>query len=103
MVFNPWGYFIAPVQSTAAAVEETRYENFVVHNWQINDRMSLESSLIYETSTIEQSGDVSNKRDFDFLRPKLDYRFDITQSFQLRAKIEKNVSHTEERIVNFVL
>ncbi|MBQ13278.1 MAG: TonB-dependent receptor [Gammaproteobacteria bacterium] len=80
------------ISNSGSTVEETRYENFVVHNWQINDRMSLESSLIYETSTIEQSGDVSNKRDFDFLRPKLDYRFDITQSFQLRAKIEKNVS-----------
>lgn len=54
--------------------------------------MSLESSLIYETSTIEQSGDVSNSRDFDFLRPKLDYRFDITRSLQFRATIEKAVS-----------
>lgn len=80
------------ISNSGSSVEEIRYENFVVHNWQINDRMSLESSLIYETSTIEQSGDVSNKRDFDFLRPKLDYRFNITKSFQLRAKIEKNIS-----------
>ena len=54
--------------------------------------MSLESSIIYETSTISQSGDVRNERDFEFVRPKFDYRFDITQSLQLRATLEKTVS-----------
>lgn len=78
--------------NTDALVEELRYESFIVHNWQINDRMSLESTLLYETSTIEQSGDVRNKRDFNFLRPKVDYRFDITPSVQFRASIEKDVS-----------
>lgn len=80
------------IDNASSSVEEIRYENFAVHNWQINDRMSLESSLIYETSTIEQAGDVNNKRDFDFLRPKLDYRFDITQSLQLRATVKKDIS-----------
>jgi len=81
-----------PIFNSSSTVEEIRYENFAVHNWQINDRMSLESSLIYETSTIEQSGDVNNKRSFDFIRPKLDYRFDITQSLQLRATVGKSIS-----------
>lgn len=80
------------ISNASSSVEEIRLENFAVHNWQLNDRMSLESSLIYETSTIKQTGDVNNKRDFDFLRPKLDYRFDITQSMQLRATVEKRVS-----------
>ena len=80
------------INNATSSVEEIRYENFAVHNWQISDRTSLESSLIYETSTIEQSGDVRNKRDFNFLRPKLDYRFDITQSLQFRATIKKDVS-----------
>lgn len=81
--------FISNAHST---VEEIRYENFAIHNWQINDRMSLESTLVYETSTISQIGDISNERDFAFVRPKFDYRFDITQTLQLRAKIEKTVS-----------
>ncbi|PCJ25861.1 MAG: hypothetical protein COA96_06325 [SAR86 cluster bacterium] len=80
------------ISNASSTVEEIRYENFAVHNWQINDRMSLESSLIYETSTIKQSGDVNNTRDFDFVRPKLDFRFDITQSLQLRATIQKDIS-----------
>lgn len=70
-------------------VEEIRYEPFAIHNWRINPRMSLETSLVYETSEIEQTGDLYNKRDFDFFKPKLDYRFDITPQLQLRALIEK--------------
>ncbi len=80
------------ISNASSTVEEIRFENFAIHNWQINDRMALESSLIYETSTITQSGDVANERDFSFVRPKFDYRFDITQSLQLRATIEKTVS-----------
>ena len=80
------------VSNASSAVEELRLESFAIHNWQINDRMSLESSLIYEKSTITQAGDVTNERDFSFVRPKLDYRFDITSSLQLRTTIEKTVS-----------
>jgi len=83
---------LVPSTNTDALVEEMRYEYFVVNNWQINDRMALESTLLFETSTIEQSGDVRRKRDFDFVRPKIDYRFDITPSMQFRASIEKDVA-----------
>lgn len=80
------------VNNSGSTVEELRYEPFAAHNWQLNPRMSIESSLIFETSTIEQSGDVRNKRDFNFVKPKLDYRFDITPSLQLRAGVEKDIS-----------
>lgn len=83
---------LTAITNSNATVEEIRYEAFVVHNWQINNRMSLESTLIFEQSEIIQSGDVSKTRDFDFVRPKLDYRFDITPSLQFRATIEKDVA-----------
>lgn len=79
------------IANSNSTVEEMRYEPFAVHNWQLNDRMSLESSLVYESSNIEQSGDVINSRDFGFVKPSLDYRFDITPSLQLRAGIRKDV------------
>lgn len=78
--------------NAVSTVEEIRYEGFAIHNWQINSRMSLESSVLYETSEIEQSGEVSKKRDFNFVKPKLDFRFDINPSFQLRMSVEKDVS-----------
>ena len=75
-----------------STVEEIRYEGFAVHNWRINSRMSLESSLVAEYSEIEQKGDVNNKRDFDFLKPKVDFIYDISRAFQFRFSLEKFVS-----------
>ncbi len=79
------------VSNATSTVEEIRFEPFAVHNWRINDRMSLESSVIVEKSTIEQTGDVLNKRDFQFVKPAIDYRFDITNNLQFRANIRKGV------------
>jgi outer membrane receptor for ferrienterochelin and colicins len=53
-------------------VEEIRYEPFAIHNWRINSRMTLESSLVAEFSEITQSGDVYKSRDFNYLKPKLE-------------------------------
>jgi outer membrane receptor for ferrienterochelin and colicins len=84
------------VPGANSRVEEIRYEPFAIHNWRFNSRMSLETSLVYETSEIEQTGDVNNTRNFEFFKPKLDYRFDITPQLQLRFLIDKFV-----RQINF--
>ncbi|NQV70822.1 MAG: TonB-dependent receptor, partial [Pseudohongiella sp.] len=79
------------VANANSSVEEMRYEPFAIHNWVINSRMSLETSVLYETSEITQSGDVSKQRDFSFVKPKMDFRYDLTPSLQLRGTIEKVV------------
>ncbi len=86
------GLVPVPVSNANSTVQETRYEPFVIHNWEINDRMSLESTLLYEYSEIEQRGDVYNKRDFDFIKPKVDLRYNLTPALQLRGSIEKIVN-----------
>jgi hypothetical protein len=80
------------VSNANSKVEEIRFEPFLIHNWGINARMSLESTLLYESSEITQTGDVSNKRDFNFFKPKVDFRFDVTPVWQLRGSIEKMVN-----------
>ena len=80
------------ISNPGTEVQEIRYEGFVFHNWTLNDRMTLESSVVYETSEISQSGTVNNSRRFDFVRPSVDYRFNLTDSFQIRATIERGVS-----------
>lgn len=86
-----------PVPGAISEVEELRVEGFAIHNWQINPRISLESSLFYEVSEIQQTGDVNKKRDLDFVKPKLDFRFDISSSLQLRMSVEKDVSQLSFR------
>lgn len=88
---NHGGLIPVAVSNANSTVEEIRYEPFVVHNWQINSRMTLESSLIYEASEITQTGDVYNQRDFDFFKPKLDLRYDLGNGKQLRATAAKFV------------
>ena len=85
---------LTPVSFSNAfsTVQELRYEPFLIHNWQLNSRMSLESSVVIESSEIEQSGDLSVKRSFDFVKPKLDFRFDLTNSMQFKASLEQFVS-----------
>ncbi|MEQ8313312.1 MAG: TonB-dependent receptor plug domain-containing protein [Gammaproteobacteria bacterium] len=85
------------VPNADTTVEEMRFEPFAIHNWKINSRMTLETSLLYEFSEIEQSGDFGQVRDFSFFKPKFDYRFDITPQLQLRFLVEKVV-----RQINFV-
>lgn len=80
-----------PVNNANSKVEEIRIEPFVVHNWQLSPRMSLESSLIYENSEITQTGDVHNQRDFSFVKPKLDWRFDLRPGLQIRGTATKSV------------
>lgn len=89
-LFN--GLTSVPLPNANSTVEEVRYEPFAIHNWQINSRMSLESSLVAEWSEITQSGDLSNKRDFNFLKPKFDFRFNINNSLQAKFSLEKAVS-----------
>lgn len=85
---------LTPVKLANAnsTVEEIRYEPFVIHNWQISPKMSLESSLVAEFSEIEQTGDLYNKRDFQYIKPKLDFRYNISGSLQLRTTLERDVS-----------
>lgn len=85
---------LTPVSFSNAesVVEEIRIEPFAIHNWQINSRMSLESSVVGEYSEIEQSGDVSASRDFTYIKPKFDFRFDMSSTLQLSGTLEKFVS-----------
>ncbi len=80
------------VTNANSKVEELRFEPFVIHNWTVSPKMSVESTLIFEASEISQSGDVSNERDFEFIKPKVDVRYNITPTFQVRGTIERIVN-----------
>ena len=89
---NVGGLIPVTVSNANSVVEEIRYEPFAIHNWIINPRMSLETSVLYEYSEITQRGDVSKQRDFDFVKPKVDFRYDLTPTLQIRGTIEKIVN-----------
>jgi outer membrane receptor for ferrienterochelin and colicins len=80
------------VPNANSSVEEIRYEGFMVHRWAMTPRMDLESTLVYESSTISQTGDIRRSRSFDFVRPKFDYRFNVTPAIQLRLSAERFIA-----------
>ena len=87
------GLSLNPSRSNAGThVEEERFEGFLFHNWIINEKSALETSLVYETSEIFQTGEVSKKRDFQFWRPSLDYRYNFTDNFRFRGTVTRNVA-----------
>lgn len=88
---------LAAVTDTTGTVEEMRYEYFAIHNWQMNKKMSLESTMLYEDSTISQTGSTNRSRSFGFFRPRLDYRYDLTNSVQFRGTVEKVVEQLSFR------
>lgn len=86
---------LSPVPSISNAgteVQEIRYEGFAFHNWTLNEKSSLESSILYETSEISQSGVVRKTRDFQFWRPSFDYRYNFTDNFRFRGTARRQVS-----------
>lgn len=80
------------VANANSEVEEIRYEPFAIHAWTLNPQLTMESTLLYEISEITQSGDVSNQRDFEFIKPKVELRYDLTNSVQLRGSVERLVN-----------
>jgi len=80
-----------PLQN--AIVEEDRYEVFVTHSIPLADKISLQSSLTGEFSTILQNREgETNKRSFEFMKPRFELRYDLTSSDQFRLLTERTVS-----------
>ncbi len=77
-------------------VEESRYEFFSTHFWQMREDLGLESALNVEYSKIEQTGiDVSNERSFTYIKPRFDLRWDLNDATQLRGSLERTISQLD--------
>lgn len=76
-----------------AVVEEDRYEVFITHSTPLTDKISLQLALTEEFSTIFQDREAkTNERSFQFLKPRLELRYDLTASDQFRVLAERRVS-----------
>lgn len=79
-----------------AIVEEDRYEAFLTHNFKISDALNLQSGVTGEFSTIFQDRDgESNSRSFNFLKPRIELRYDISAADQLRLLAERTVDQLD--------
>ena len=87
--------------SDVAIVKEDRYEAFITHSWTLNNKMFLQSSFVEEFSTIFQDRlGVTNERSFKYLKPRFEFRYDVTGKDQIRIVAERTVSQLN--LSNFV-
>ena len=76
-----------------AIVEEDRYELFVTHSILLTEKISLQSALTEEYSTIFQDREgQTNERSFRYLKPRVELRYDLTPADQFRLLAERTVS-----------
>jgi outer membrane cobalamin receptor len=88
-------------------IKETRYEAFSNYNFAISSALNLQSSLIYERSTIDVETDLSlitdtlqnaksdASRTFNYLKPRLNIRYDLDDIYQVRFNYERTVSQLD--------
>jgi len=82
---------VDPQPTLITEVEELRDELFVIHNWTINDKLALESSIVAEASNVSNNFPTVPDQDYFFLKPRADLRYNITPLDQIQLKIERTV------------
>jgi len=85
-------------------IKETRYEAFVNYNFAVSSKLNIQSSLIFETSELDvntsfalvtdstDGADNQSSRSFDFLKPRLNLRYDINKAHQIRFNYVRTAS-----------
>lgn len=88
-------------------IKETRYEAFSNYNYTISSALNMQSSLIYERSTIDVGTDLALKSDtlqnaqsdmsrtFSYLKPRLNIRYDLDDIYQMRFNYQRTVSQLD--------
>jgi outer membrane receptor protein involved in Fe transport len=88
------GPVIIEVPGANSRVEETRWDMLLKDTWTMG-RNQFEYGLGGEISTIKQSGDSVQKRNFSFLKPQLAFIYAPNQGKQTRISFRREVSQLD--------
>jgi hypothetical protein len=84
-----------PLAVANTRVEETRSEVFATHVWSINDRLSLDSGLRFETSEINQTGDAEQSRSFSYAKPSVTLNWRQNDQDRLRISGRRDIDQLQ--------
>ncbi|HEX2801897.1 MAG TPA: TonB-dependent receptor, partial [Phenylobacterium sp.] len=85
------GGVAVPQPSANVRVEEQRAEVFANLSAKLTPRLSINVSARFETSTIAQSGDVSQEKTLRFAKPRLALNYELSPLSQVRMRFERTV------------
>ncbi len=88
-------YFPLAVPVASTKVEEERIEASVTDVWRMSQQLTLEAGFNYEASTISQSGDAVNERDFTYPKPRLVLTWTPNPVDQWRLSLVRDVSQLD--------
>ena len=84
------------VDVSSLAVKENRNESFIIHTWKMNPKISLESAIFTEYSSIGQEGvGVDAQKNLFFLRPSTDFRYNIDNENQFQLSVRRKVEQLD--------
>lgn len=90
---GPYAPLAVPIASTK--VEEERAEASITDVWRVNPALTLEGAINYEVSTISQTGDANQERDFTYAKPRLVATWTPTAQEQFRLSLSRDVSQLD--------
>ena len=90
---GPYVATAVPIASTK--VEEDRVEASIADVWRISPQLTLEGGFNYESSTISQSGDATNERDFTYSKPRAVATWLPSAEDQWRLSFARDVSQLD--------
>ena len=88
-------YAPTPVPIASTKVEEDRIEASINDVWRVNPQLTLEAGFNYEASTISQSGDAVNDRDFTYSKPRAVATWLPNAEDQWRLSVVRDVSQLD--------
>jgi outer membrane receptor protein involved in Fe transport len=94
-VQTPLGSINATPPVANTRVEEMRGEAYVSDFWQVARGLKMEVGLAVETSRISQSGDAEQKRDFTYLKPRLNLTWSAGPKDQIRFLLNRDVAQLD--------
>lgn len=78
-----------------ARIKEDRFEPFVNHKWTISEKLSLDSSIVWEQTQISHNFDYSPEQEYQYLKPRIDIRYRVSEKNILGIKFERTVSQLD--------
>lgn len=80
-----------PLPSSNVHVDEKRSEVFGLSTWKISPKLTLEAGARFESSTIEETGNVTKSRSFFYPKPRLLLTFSPYDTTQVRLRFERKL------------
>ena len=88
-------FVVRPSDISSTEVSETRKEAFISDSWTLSPKLTLESTLTGEWSTIEQSGAAGKERSFFYPKPRIKAAWKPKIGWTYRVEVERVVGQLD--------